>query len=86
MLAAGDDVAVGALVRARIGDAIVDRLVDPLLGGVYAGRADDLSLAVTMPGLAAACRIEHTLQDAVRAALSLGRPRPGRSSRPSTAA
>ena len=41
-LAAGADVAVGALVRARFGDEVVDRLVDPLLGGVYAGRADDL--------------------------------------------
>ncbi|HET6531958.1 MAG TPA: FAD-dependent oxidoreductase, partial [Actinoplanes sp.] len=38
------DVAVGALVRARYGDDVVDRLVDPMLGGVYAGRADDLSL------------------------------------------
>jgi oxygen-dependent protoporphyrinogen oxidase len=69
VLPAGEDAAVGALVRARMGDAIVDRLVDPLLGGVYAGRADDLSVAVTMPGLAAALRVEHTLQDAVRHAL-----------------
>ncbi len=77
VLPAGADIAVGALVRARIGDAVVDRLVDPLLGGVYAGRADDLSLAVTMPGLAAACRIENTLQDAVRAALRNRSTKPG---------
>ena len=50
----GEDVAVGALVRARFGDEVVDRLVDPLLGGVYAGRADQLSLAATMPGAARA--------------------------------
>jgi protoporphyrinogen/coproporphyrinogen III oxidase len=48
-----DDVAVGALVRSRLGDEIVDRLVEPLLGGVYAGRADSLSLRATMPALAA---------------------------------
>ncbi|HKE67513.1 MAG TPA: protoporphyrinogen oxidase [Micromonosporaceae bacterium] len=70
ILAVGDDVAVGALVRRRYGDAVVDDLVDPLLGGVYAGRADDLSVAVTMPGLAAACRTERTLQAAVQATLA----------------
>jgi protoporphyrinogen/coproporphyrinogen III oxidase len=47
------DVAVGALLRERLGDEVVDRLVEPLLGGVYAGRADELSLTATMPALAA---------------------------------
>jgi len=47
------DVAVGRLLRERLGDEVVDRLVEPLLGGVYAGRADELSLAATMPALAA---------------------------------
>lgn len=47
------DVAVGALLRDRLGDEVVDRLVEPLLGGVYAGRADELSLTATMPALAA---------------------------------
>ena len=46
-----DDPAVGAFVRARMDDRVVDRLVDPLLGGVYAGRADELSLRVTTPQL-----------------------------------
>ncbi|MGH3474907.1 MAG: protoporphyrinogen oxidase [Aeromicrobium sp.] len=40
-----DDVSVGEFVRDRVGDEILDRLVEPLLGGVYAGHADDLSLA-----------------------------------------
>jgi oxygen-dependent protoporphyrinogen oxidase len=68
LLAAGEDVTVGELVRRRLGDEVVDRLVDPMLGGVYAGRADSLSLAATMPALAAACRTSSTLVDAVRAA------------------
>lgn len=46
------DVAVGALVRERLGNEVTDRLVEPLLGGVYAGRADELSLRATMPALA----------------------------------
>lgn len=68
LLAEGADVAVGELVRQRYGDEVVDRLVDPLLGGIYAGRADRLSLEVTIPQLAASARVEHTLQGAVRAA------------------
>lgn len=72
------DVAVGALVRERYGDEVADRLVDPLLGGVYAGRADHLSLATTMPALACAARTEHTLAGAVRAAQAAAVRVPGR--------
>ena len=43
--APADDVSVGEFVRDRVGDEVLDRLVEPLLGGVYAGRADALSLA-----------------------------------------
>ncbi len=50
----GDDVAVGPLVARRLGPEVAARLVDPLLGGVYAGRADTLGLRPTMPALAAA--------------------------------
>ena len=50
----GADVALGALLRARFGDELADRLVDPLLGGVYAGRVDALGLRATVPALAAA--------------------------------
>jgi oxygen-dependent protoporphyrinogen oxidase len=72
LLSDGADIAVGALVRDRLGDEVVDRLVDPMLGGVYAGRADDLSLAATMPALARACRTEHTLVGAVRSVVPRG--------------
>ncbi|WP_089153838.1 protoporphyrinogen oxidase [Micromonospora sp. NBS 11-29] len=77
LLAAGEDLAVGRLVRDRLGDAVVDRLVDPMLGGVYAGRADDLSLVTTMPALARAARTEHTLVGAVRAAQAAAPRAPG---------
>jgi oxygen-dependent protoporphyrinogen oxidase len=50
------DPSVGAYVRSRVGDQVVDRLVDPLLGGVYAGHADELSLRATVPQLVAASR------------------------------
>ncbi|MEU4641368.1 protoporphyrinogen oxidase [Micromonospora sp. NPDC023814] len=77
LLGADDDVSVGALVRARFGDEVADRLVDPMLGGVYAGRADDLSLVATMPALARAARVEHTLVGAVRAAQAAAPRAPG---------
>lgn len=48
------DVALGPLLRERFGDELVDRLVDPLLSGVYAGGADGLGLRATMPALARA--------------------------------
>jgi oxygen-dependent protoporphyrinogen oxidase len=47
------DESVGALVQRRLGRGVVDLLVDPLLGGVYAGRADELSVQATLPALAA---------------------------------
>ena len=67
-----EDVAVGALVADRMGEQVVDRLVDPLLGGVYAGRARDLSLQATMPALAAALTSTGSLVEAARIATGSG--------------
>ena len=50
----GCDVVLGGLLRERFGDELADRLADPLLGGVYAGRVDALGLRATIPALAAA--------------------------------
>ncbi|KAA1419112.1 FAD-dependent oxidoreductase [Nocardioides humilatus] len=45
------DVSVGALVAERYGDEVVDRLVEPLLGGVYAGHARQISARAAVPQL-----------------------------------
>jgi protoporphyrinogen/coproporphyrinogen III oxidase len=58
------DVPVADYVGARFGAEVVDRLVDPLLGGVYAGRSSDLSFDATMPALAAASRHYRSLAEA----------------------
>ena len=50
----GADPSVGELVRSRLGDEVVARSVDPLLGGVYSGSADSLGLRAAVPALAAA--------------------------------
>ena len=49
-----EDASVGELLTDRMGREVVDHLVEPLLAGVYAGRADDLGLRATMPALVTA--------------------------------
>ncbi len=49
----GDDISVGDLVDARLGPAVTDLLVEPLLGGVYAGRARRISARAGVPQLVA---------------------------------
>ena len=48
----GDDANVGELVRQRFTGEVVDRLVSPMLGGVYSSSADDLGVRATIPELA----------------------------------
>jgi oxygen-dependent protoporphyrinogen oxidase len=48
-----EDVSVGDLVADRLGDEVTDRLVEPLLGGVYAGRAREISARAAVPQLVA---------------------------------
>jgi oxygen-dependent protoporphyrinogen oxidase len=62
----GDDVAVGEFVAARLGREVVDRLVEPLLGGVYAGDAYRISMRLAVPQLFAALRTHVSLTEAVR--------------------
>ena len=47
------DVSVGDLVAQRYGDEVTERLVEPLLGGVYAGRAREISARAATPQLVA---------------------------------
>lgn len=49
-----EDLTVADAVGRVWGRAVVDRVVEPLLGGVYAGRVERLSLRSTMPALWAA--------------------------------
>ena len=63
--AESDDVAVGALVAEQFGREVVDRLVEPLLGGVYAGHADEISLRAAIPALVPAYESVEPLVEAV---------------------
>jgi oxygen-dependent protoporphyrinogen oxidase len=68
------DVPVARHVAARFGREVVERLTDPVLGGVYAGRTEELSFEATMPALAAESRRHASLAEA--AAALLPRPAP----------
>jgi len=72
------DVSVARYVGDRLGSEVVDRLVEPLLGGVYAGRPDQLSFDATLPVLAKASRDHRSLVDTVRniAGVSSAQPEP----------
>jgi oxygen-dependent protoporphyrinogen oxidase len=50
------DVAVGSFVEERLGAAVTDKLVEPLLAGVYAGHSRSISLEMAVPGLLPAAR------------------------------
>jgi oxygen-dependent protoporphyrinogen oxidase len=67
-LAPDEDISVGALIRPQLGDAIFERLVDPLLGGINAGDGDRLSARAAAPQLAAAAERDRDLVAGLRAA------------------
>ena len=60
------DATVGEVVRARAGDEVFERLVDPLLGGINAGNSDNLSITAGARALADAARKGGRFIDAVR--------------------
>ncbi|WP_416980311.1 protoporphyrinogen oxidase [Streptomyces sp. T028] len=62
----GEDVAVGEYVAARLGREVVDRLIEPLLGGVYAGDAYRISMRSAVPQLYQAALTHTSLTEAVR--------------------
>lgn len=64
--AVGDDVAVGSYVADRLGREVVDRLVEPLLGGVYAGDAYRISMRAAVPQLFEAVKEGGPLLDGVQ--------------------
>lgn len=46
---ADTDISVGHFFRRRLGDQVVENLIEPLLSGIYAGDIDRLSLQSTFP-------------------------------------
>jgi len=61
------DASVGEVLRPRVGDAVFEALIDPLLGGINAGNADGLSINAGATQLAEAARAGGSLRAALRA-------------------
>jgi oxygen-dependent protoporphyrinogen oxidase len=66
----GRDASVGGLVEERFGKEIVDRLVEPLLGGVYAGHAREISARAAVPQVVALLDRDRSLGKAAARAMS----------------
>jgi len=62
------DRAIGPLVADKLGHRVVDVLVDPLIGGIHAGRVRDLSAAAVYPPVLAAGQGRGSMMRALQAA------------------
>lgn len=71
-----EDIGIGDLVERRFGTEVVDRLVEPLLGGVYAGHAREISAQAAAPQVVALSQRGRSLGRAAAAALRGGDDRP----------
>jgi oxygen-dependent protoporphyrinogen oxidase len=67
------DVSIAAIVRKRLGAQVLDHLVDPLLGGIHAGRCDELSAQALAPQALTALAGRRGLVRGLRAAARTGR-------------
>ncbi|HKT55899.1 MAG TPA: FAD-dependent oxidoreductase [Microbacterium sp.] len=66
-LTIGIDHSLGHLVRGRMGQVVLDRLVAPVTSGVYSARPDDIDVELAAPGLSAALTRAGSLSGAVAA-------------------
>lgn len=72
----GAPASLGTLVRVRMGRRVLERLVEPVAGGVYAADPDTLDVGIVAPALPAALRRTGSLAAAARD-LRGGAGRPG---------
>lgn len=75
VMAVPDDVTLGSLVRARMGDAVAERILTPVVAGVHAADPDLVEAAAVIPGLTRALLDEGSLAAAAgRLRSSAGTP------------
>lgn len=71
------DPSVADVVSGRLGREVLERVVEPLLGGIHAGRADMLSLHAVAPDVAAAAHANRSLILGLRRAATTRSTAPG---------
>ena len=66
-LSVGDDATIGTIARAKLGRELTYQFIEPMIGGIQAGRIDDLSAKSVFPPLLDAARKGGSLMKAIRA-------------------
>jgi protoporphyrinogen/coproporphyrinogen III oxidase len=79
-LAVGEDIAIGDIVRTKLGRELAYQFIEPMVGGIQAGRIDELSAKSVFPALYDAARAGGSLMRA------LARPAAPASSSPAPSA
>lgn len=67
----GDDATIGEIVRTKLGRELAYHFIEPMIGGIQAGRIDELSAKSVFPALFDAARKGGSLMKALRASLPL---------------
>ncbi len=64
----GDDISIGDITRRKLGRELSYQFIEPMIGGIQAGRIDDLSAKEVFPALYAAAQAGGSLMRALRPA------------------
>lgn len=65
-LVVGEDASIGQIVRTKLGDELSYQFIEPMIGGIQAGRIDELSAGSVFPALLDAARRGGSLTKALR--------------------
>jgi oxygen-dependent protoporphyrinogen oxidase len=68
------DRAIGPLLSRKLGPRVVDRLVDPLVGGIHAGSVADMSAAAVYPTVLAVAQHRGSFMRAIRRSATTAAP------------
>lgn len=74
----GRDASIGGIVEERFGKEVVDRLVEPLLGGVYAGHAREISARAAVPQVVTLLEQDRSLSKAAARTMGGAAPADGK--------
>ena len=67
-----DDVSIGAILRRKLGSELTYQLIEPMVGGIQAGRVDELSAEAVFPALFEAAQRGGSLMKALRSSAGAG--------------
>jgi len=67
-----DDISIGEIVRTKLGNEIAYQFVEPMIGGIQAGRIDELSAKTVFPALFEAAKKGGSIMKALRTPAVVG--------------